>query len=1025
MSTLIAAVWPSGWSGLAGLWDRKLTHYPETKARYMYLAVTVAATIALYYELYLGGAVATQLMSEFGFSFAGFVFVTVIGNAVGAFASLFAGFADRWGRANLVVAGLLLNGVLIAFIVPNASTKFEFTAALTLVALVEGIALVATPALIRDFSPQAGRGVAMGSWAMGPVLGSLTVTMVTSHTLDAHPGWQFQYRLCGIVGLIIGVLALVALRELSPALRDQLMVSTRDRALVEARAMGLDEKTPTTSLWRQMLTFKIVGSAVSIVLFLSGYFMLVGFLVIYMATTFGYSEAEANALGNWYWIANAILLIVGGVLSDKLRVRKPFMLVGALISMVGTALFAASATDPHTTRAALALYLVVMAGGGALTYVGWMAAFTETIENRNPAAMSTGLAVWGWIMRIVVSAFFALLPVAVHSTTTLVDKGHRVEQIVAAHPDQVKVLKTVDASVLAALDKHPNDPRLQARALSQLSALPIPAVSSIVTHGDRVKHAGNRLGSLSKVPAKDLSYLEAHGSRVNRILASYPRQIAVLRRLDSTTTAKLNANPGDTAAQAEALSQLSGLPVGTVTAAMSYGSTIQTAADRLKSVSAIPAADLKELSSYGTRVSAILAKYPAQVSVLRTVDASTMTRLGKDPNNTGAQARALAQLSGLPVTTVSRVIAGSGKYKSELATAQAIARGTAAALGRNRQDARAIAAAVAQIARHFGVSRSSATQRLVALSAVPAAELSLMQANGTRVQAAATRLKSVSAIPAADLNVLSIHGPRVQHIANSYPNQVAVLKTVDASTMSALGNNPNDIAAQSRALSQLTGVSAAAVGAVIAHGPAVEAAGEQLKSISTVPAKDLKYLGVHGPRLERISKKYPAQIKTLQKVDASTLKALDKNPKDVDAQTSAIAQLTGLPRGTVRQVVVHGPSVQTSGDRLKSLKQVPAADLRYLAAHGGQVEAAAAESPRQWQRWWWICFAGQLLFIPFIFALSGRWNPRKAREDHLEHERRVARELAALGRAGTWRPSLMSPENTLNSSVVPPPRGAR
>ena len=83
------------------------------------------------------------------------------------------------------------------------------------------------------------------------------------------------------------------------------------------------------------------------------------------------------------------MLIVGGVLSDKLRVRKPFMLVGALISIVGTALFAASATDPHTTRAALALYLVVMAGGGALTYVGWMAAFTETIENRNPAAMST------------------------------------------------------------------------------------------------------------------------------------------------------------------------------------------------------------------------------------------------------------------------------------------------------------------------------------------------------------------------------------------------------------------------------------------------------------------------------------------------------------------------------------------------------------------------------------------------------------------------------------------------------------
>ncbi len=35
---------------------------------------------------------------------------------------------------------------------------------------VEGIILVATPALIRDFSPQVGRGAAMAFWTMGPVL---------------------------------------------------------------------------------------------------------------------------------------------------------------------------------------------------------------------------------------------------------------------------------------------------------------------------------------------------------------------------------------------------------------------------------------------------------------------------------------------------------------------------------------------------------------------------------------------------------------------------------------------------------------------------------------------------------------------------------------------------------------------------------------------------------------------------------------------------------------------------------------
>ena len=84
MSTLIAAFWPSGWSGLCGAPGPQADALPRDQARHMSLAVDARATIALYYELYLGGAVATQLMSEFGFSFAGPVFVTVIGNAVGA-----------------------------------------------------------------------------------------------------------------------------------------------------------------------------------------------------------------------------------------------------------------------------------------------------------------------------------------------------------------------------------------------------------------------------------------------------------------------------------------------------------------------------------------------------------------------------------------------------------------------------------------------------------------------------------------------------------------------------------------------------------------------------------------------------------------------------------------------------------------------------------------------------------------------------------------------------------------------------
>src|SRR3954447_22727332 len=96
---------PRSPGGLRRLWDRQLPHYPDTGARTAYLAITVLSTIVLYYELYIQGAVATKIIEDFGFTFTEFVFVLVVSNAIGACASLFAGLADRWGRANLVVAG--------------------------------------------------------------------------------------------------------------------------------------------------------------------------------------------------------------------------------------------------------------------------------------------------------------------------------------------------------------------------------------------------------------------------------------------------------------------------------------------------------------------------------------------------------------------------------------------------------------------------------------------------------------------------------------------------------------------------------------------------------------------------------------------------------------------------------------------------------------------------------------------------------------------------------------------------------
>lgn len=489
---------------LARLWRRDLAHYPGTGPRYTYLAIVVVTTVVLYYQLYIQYAVATSVMTHFGMTYAYFIWVSVIGNAVGAFASLVAGLADRWGRANLVVYGLLVTGVLVLLALPAAGDKATFLVLFAAVSFVEGIILVATPALIRDFSPQLGRATAMGYWTMGPVVGSLVVTTVTSSTLTTST-WQDELRYAGATGLVVFLVALVGLRELSPRLRDQIMVSLRDRALVEARAKGIDPEQSPHGAWRQMLRLDVIGSALAISLFLLLYFSAVGNFVVYFATTFDYSQQRTNALANWYWAANAVALVVAGLLSDRLRVRKPFMVAGAVGSIVVTSLFAVTATHPHTGYYTFAWLFVGIGALGGITYAPWMASFTETVEKHNPAATATGLAVWGWIIRVVVAGSAALIPVVVTAATPLVEHGA-----------EVTTASEQAAPALAVVDAHP-------QLFAELGKYK-PGAAPAELSARAVKEVGPADLAVVQKAQPQLAVLKAHGAEVSRAAADGPGQ---------------------------------------------------------------------------------------------------------------------------------------------------------------------------------------------------------------------------------------------------------------------------------------------------------------------------------------------------------------------------------------------------------------------------------------------------------------------------------------------------------------------
>ncbi|MFZ0248364.1 MAG: MFS transporter [Acidimicrobiales bacterium] len=403
------------------LGKRQLSRYPDTWPRLGYLAIVVLTTIMLYYLYYVEGAVTPLLLPYYHMSFQFFLYLLVASNAIGAFSAFIGGLSDRLGRANLTIYGTLVVALVQLLAIPHIHDKWGFAAAYCVIGFVEGVILVSTPALMRDFSPQMGRGVAMGFWALGPTMGALAASLVATHTLDHLKPWQDQFVISGLVCLGVVVIAFFFLRELSPQLRDQLMVSERERALVEARAMGIDVEAATKHPIRSMMKLDLITSSIAISVFLLFYYASVSVLTIYWVVTYNRTTPQANGINVWLAAFLSGGLVVAGLLSDWARVRKPFMLAGAICAMVMLGFLIAQTGNAHTSYYANVLVIVLLAVSIALAYAPWMANYTEQVEAHNPALTASGLAIWGWILRITVALSFLVLPYVITTSTTLVD----------------------------------------------------------------------------------------------------------------------------------------------------------------------------------------------------------------------------------------------------------------------------------------------------------------------------------------------------------------------------------------------------------------------------------------------------------------------------------------------------------------------------------------------------------------------------------------------------------------------------
>ncbi|MGH2927729.1 MAG: MFS transporter, partial [Solirubrobacteraceae bacterium] len=227
---------------------------------------------------------------------------------------------------------------------------------------------------------------------------------------------------------------------------------------------------------------------------------------VYFESIFSFTPSQANSLGNWWWLANAITLVVVGVVSDRLRVRKPFMILGAAGAIAMTIVYLGLATAPHTGYYTLAWVVAVLAIFLAIAFAPWMASFTETVERRNPALTAHGLAVWGWVLRATVAISVFILPYVVSSTTAVVryaTLGKRALAIQKADPT-IKIVLAHQA-LFTQLNKYPASKipaSLLAKAVKEVGLKNLLTVA----HDPRIPH--------------EIAFFQTHASQLHQVLAA-------------------------------------------------------------------------------------------------------------------------------------------------------------------------------------------------------------------------------------------------------------------------------------------------------------------------------------------------------------------------------------------------------------------------------------------------------------------------------------------------------------------------
>jgi len=237
-----------------------------------------------------------------------------------------------------------------------------------------------------------------------------------------------------------------------------------------------------------------------------------------------------------------------------------------------------------------------------------MASFTETVEARNPALIATGLAIWGWIIRIVVFLAYLLIPVVINTVTPLVDYGTQVQTyattyaselaFATSHPAIVATAQSIPPSVLATAGKIPPSVLATAKAnatqlanaqkfapelaviqahpalFAQLATYTNPAKIPPALLGQAIAAAGGGAKGVAM-----LTSISQNKAAINGVIAAAPQlqQVAPYAN-DLKTIAPYSAQLNTIAPYGTQLKALAAVPPGVFTYLKAHAADVQNAA---------------------------------------------------------------------------------------------------------------------------------------------------------------------------------------------------------------------------------------------------------------------------------------------------------------------------------------------------------------------------------------------------------------------------------------------------------------